>query len=79
MKKACEYSEMYGADVCLGIHLREAGQVFILLADASGFWGFLGLQLNCYYPAPYLFTERDLKTSGKPVVTHPSDEANSQV
>ncbi|CAG8261917.1 unnamed protein product [Penicillium salamii] len=78
MKKACEYSEMCEADVCLGIRLRETGQVFILSADASGFWGFLGSQLNCYYPAPYLITQRDLKTSGKPVVAHPSDKANSQ-
>lgn len=45
MKKACEYSKMCDADVCLGIRLRETGQVFILSADASGFWSFLGTQL----------------------------------
>lgn len=47
MKKACEYSTMFEADVCLGIRLRETGQVFILSADASGFWGFLRSQLVC--------------------------------
>jgi hypothetical protein len=47
MKKACEYSRMFEADVCLGIRLRETGQVFILSADASGFWGFLRSQLVC--------------------------------
>jgi hypothetical protein len=47
MKKAREYSKMCDADVCLGIRLRETGQVYILSADASGFWAFLGLQLVC--------------------------------
>jgi hypothetical protein len=41
MKKASEYSKMCNADVCVGIRLRETGQVFILSADASGFWAFL--------------------------------------
>ncbi|KAJ5941421.1 hypothetical protein N7516_001589 [Penicillium verrucosum] len=45
MKKAREYSRLYEADVCVGIRLRETGQVFILSADASGFWGFLRSQL----------------------------------
>jgi uncharacterized ferredoxin-like protein len=45
MTKACEYSKMCDADVCLGIRLRETGQVYILSADASGFWAFLGSQL----------------------------------
>ena len=48
MKKACEYSKMCDADVCLGIRLRETGQVFLLSADSSGFWGFLGTQLVGY-------------------------------
>jgi hypothetical protein len=51
MTKACEYSKMCDADVCLGIRLRETGQVYILSADASGFWAFLGSQLvrrQCY-------------------------------
>lgn len=47
IKKAREYSRIYEADVCLGIRLRETGQVFILSADASGFWDFLGSQLVC--------------------------------
>jgi len=47
MRKAAEYSKMCDADVCVGIRLRETGQVFILSADASGFWAFLGSQLVC--------------------------------
>jgi SRF-type transcription factor (DNA-binding and dimerisation domain). len=47
MKKACEYSKLCDAYVCLGIRLRETGQVFIFSADASGFWAFLGSQLVC--------------------------------
>lgn len=47
MKKAREYSKMCKADVCVGIRLRETGQVFIMSADVSGFWGFLGSQLVC--------------------------------
>jgi hypothetical protein len=51
MTKACEYSKMCDADVCGGIRLRETGQVYILSADASGFWAFLSSQLvrrQCY-------------------------------
>ncbi|KAJ5346770.1 Transcription factor MADS-box [Penicillium brevicompactum] len=47
MKKAREYSRLCEADVCVGIRVRETGQVFILSADASGFWGFLGSQVVC--------------------------------
>lgn len=45
LKKASEYSKMCDADVCVGIRMRETGQVYILSADASGFWAFLTLQL----------------------------------
>lgn len=45
--KSQEYSEMCGADVCLGIRIRESGQVFIFSADSSGFWSFLTAQLVC--------------------------------
>lgn len=44
-KKALEYSEMCGADVCLGIRIRQTGKVFIFCADTSGFWSFLSTQL----------------------------------
>ncbi|CAG8262574.1 unnamed protein product [Penicillium salamii] len=74
MKKACEYSRLCEADVCLGIRIRETGQVFILSADSSGFWGFLVSHLNSNYPVPCLLTERDLETTGKPVVAHQTDE-----
>lgn len=48
MKKASEYSKMCDADVCVGIRLRETGQVHILTADDSGFWAFLASQLVCH-------------------------------
>jgi hypothetical protein len=47
MKKASEYSKMCDADVCVGIRMRETGQIHILSADASGFWAFLTSQLVC--------------------------------
>ncbi|KAJ5462472.1 hypothetical protein N7530_010677 [Penicillium desertorum] len=65
MRKAAEYSKMCDADVCVGIRLGETGQIFILLADASGFWAFLGSQLNSYYPALKLVTDQDLELSDK--------------
>ncbi|KAL4744300.1 hypothetical protein BDW72DRAFT_188858 [Aspergillus terricola var. indicus] len=52
MKKSSEYSKMCGADVCLGIRIRESGQVYIFSADASGFWAFVGSQL-VYSPDIY--------------------------
>ena len=45
MKKASKYSKICDADVCVGIHIQETGQVHILSADASGFWAFLTSQL----------------------------------
>ncbi|CAG8118720.1 unnamed protein product [Penicillium nalgiovense] len=47
LKKASEYSKMCDADVCVGIRMRETGQVHILSADSSGFWAFLISQLVC--------------------------------
>ena len=47
MKKANEYSQMCDADVCVGIRLRETGQVHVLSLDDSGFWAFLNSQLVC--------------------------------
>nr|QOD95025.1 HhpM [Paecilomyces variotii] len=61
MKKASEYSKMCDADVCIGIRIRETGQIHILSADTSGFWAFLPLQLGSYYPTPTVMTDRDLK------------------
>ncbi|KAJ6093087.1 hypothetical protein N7486_008376, partial [Penicillium sp. IBT 16267x] len=45
MKKAYEYSKMCDADVCVGIRLRETGQVHVLSLDDSEFWAFLNSQL----------------------------------
>lgn len=45
MKKASEYSKMCDADVCVGIRMRDTGQIYILSADTSGFWAFLTSQL----------------------------------
>jgi hypothetical protein len=47
MRKACEYSKMCDADVCVGIRIQETGQVHLLSAEASGFWAFLTSQLVC--------------------------------
>ncbi|KAJ6041549.1 uncharacterized protein N7446_010568 [Penicillium canescens] len=63
MKKASEYSKMCNADVCVGIRMRETGQVYILSADASGFWAFLTSQLSSHYPTPTVMTDRDLEKS----------------
>ncbi|KAJ5238277.1 Transcription factor MADS-box [Penicillium chermesinum] len=55
-KKALEYSKICGADVCLGIRIRQSEKVFIVSADASGFWSLLGSKLSaqedknlCFY------------------------------
>ncbi|KAJ5111787.1 hypothetical protein NUU61_001417 [Penicillium alfredii] len=61
MKKAYEYSKMCDADVCVGIRLRETGQVYILSSDASGFWAFLNSQLGSHYPAPKLIPNQDME------------------
>jgi hypothetical protein len=45
MKKACEYSKMCDADLCLGIRLRGTGRIFWLSADTAGFWTFLSSQV----------------------------------
>jgi hypothetical protein len=55
MKKASEYSKICGADVCLGIRIRDTGRVYILSADASGFWGFVGSQLVSFPRFAYIF------------------------
>ncbi|KAJ5940158.1 hypothetical protein N7516_000326 [Penicillium verrucosum] len=46
-RKSCleKKAKMCGADVCLGIRIRQSGKVFIFSADASGFWSFLSSQL----------------------------------
>ncbi|KAJ5642573.1 hypothetical protein N7490_006573 [Penicillium lividum] len=64
MKKAYEYSKMCNADVCMGIRMRETGQVHILSADTSGFWAFLTSHLSSYYPTPNLVADHDLKKFG---------------
>lgn len=47
-KKSYEYSELCGAEVCLGIRIRESGKVYIFSADHSGYWSFLGRKLVFY-------------------------------
>lgn len=58
-KKSYEYSNKCGADVSLGIRIRESGKVFIFSADASGFWSVLGPHLGAYYPTPIQRTEKN--------------------
>ncbi|KAJ6036019.1 hypothetical protein N7540_000298 [Penicillium herquei] len=52
---------MCNADVCVGVRMRETGQIYILSADVSGFWDFLTTQLNSHYPIPNVTTERDFE------------------
>ncbi|PYH89777.1 hypothetical protein BO71DRAFT_388977 [Aspergillus ellipticus CBS 707.79] len=59
MKKVCEYSRMCGADVCLGIRIRESGEVTTFLANSTGFWSSLNSQLETYYPLPVQKTDKD--------------------
>ncbi|KAA8648109.1 uncharacterized protein ATNIH1004_003992 [Aspergillus tanneri] len=66
IKKSSEYSRMCGADVCLGIRIRETGRVYIFSADASGFWAFVGSQLDSYYPTPSQITDMDVINSRDP-------------
>jgi hypothetical protein len=49
MRESFEYSKMCGADVCLGIRIRDTGRVYIFSADASGFWSFIGSELVYYH------------------------------
>jgi lipid II:glycine glycyltransferase (peptidoglycan interpeptide bridge formation enzyme) len=49
MKKSFEYSKMCGADVCLGIRIRDTCRVYIFSADASGFWAFIGSKLVYFH------------------------------
>lgn len=60
MKKAYEYSKLCNVDVCMGIRMRETGQVHILSADASGFWAFLALQLVSFTMTSYKETKANL-------------------
>ncbi|KAL2840809.1 hypothetical protein BJY01DRAFT_218182 [Aspergillus pseudoustus] len=60
IKKSFEYSTMCDADVCLGIRIRESGRVYIFSADTTGFWAFVGAQLDSYYPTPDQITEKDI-------------------
>ncbi|KAL4935257.1 hypothetical protein BDV06DRAFT_132469 [Aspergillus oleicola] len=62
MKKSSEYSKLCGADVCLGIRIRESGRVHIFTADSLGFWAFVGAQLDSYYPTPSQITEKDISS-----------------
>ncbi|CDM38407.1 Transcription factor, MADS-box [Penicillium roqueforti FM164] len=72
IKKAREYSRLCEADVCVGIRLRRTGQVFILSADVSGFWGFLGPLIIRPH---FLITDQDLENAEEGIIRKPS-EAN---
>ncbi|KAJ5515826.1 hypothetical protein N7527_007386 [Penicillium freii] len=52
---------MCNADVCVGIRMRETGQVHILSADATGFWAFLTTELSSHYPTPLLVTDPNIE------------------
>ncbi|KAL2802970.1 hypothetical protein BJX63DRAFT_437394 [Aspergillus granulosus] len=61
INKVHEYSMKCGADIWLGIRLRENGKVFTVSIDPAGFWSFQSLQLDTYYPTPIHITEKDLQ------------------
>ena len=44
-EESYEYSKMCNANMFLGIRLRDTGRVFTFLADSTGFWSGLDLQL----------------------------------
>ena len=54
MNKAYQYSKKCGADVYLGIRIRETGKVFTLQADTSGFWSFAESPLVCFLRIYYI-------------------------
>ncbi|GKZ98359.1 hypothetical protein AnigIFM59636_002767 [Aspergillus niger] len=56
LRKAYEYSKLCDADVCLGIRIRESGQVTTFLSDSTGFW-------EIYYPRPTQKTEKDFDSN----------------
>ncbi|KAK5790637.1 hypothetical protein VI817_007924 [Penicillium citrinum] len=68
MKKACDYSKMFDADVCVGIRLRETGEVMFLSADPLGFWDSFRSRLESYYPTPHIITSQDIATNGTTVM-----------
>ncbi|KAF7594871.1 hypothetical protein BBP40_007905 [Aspergillus hancockii] len=61
MRKASQYSGMCGADVFVGIRLKESGRLYTLLAESSPFWSFLRSQLDSYYPTPIHLTNKDFE------------------
>ncbi|PYH67103.1 uncharacterized protein BO88DRAFT_445142 [Aspergillus vadensis CBS 113365] len=72
LRKAYEYSKLCDADVCLGIRIRESGQVTTFLSDSTGFWSDLSSQLvrfqhaccrEIYYPRPTQKTEKDFDSN----------------
>ncbi|BCR98158.1 uncharacterized protein AKAW2_31477S [Aspergillus luchuensis] len=63
LRKAYEYSKLCDADVCLGIRIRESGQVTTFLSDSTGFWSGLSSQLEIYYPRPTEKTEKDFDSN----------------
>lgn len=71
--KLQEYSDLCGADVCLGIRIRESGQVFIFSADSSGIWSFLRSQLVGIVEYLCTFTIPDF--SRPPTIQHQLREA----
>ncbi|CRL22549.1 unnamed protein product [Penicillium camemberti] len=62
-KKLHQYSKLCGADVCLGIRIRDTGRVFTFSADRSGFWAFLSSKLSSYYPKPIQKSGEDLENA----------------
>lgn len=63
IKKASEYSKMCGADVCLGICIRDTGRVYMFPRMLWGFRNSLGHSCS-YYPTPSQITDKDISKLG---------------
>ncbi|RDH36802.1 hypothetical protein BDQ94DRAFT_116773 [Aspergillus welwitschiae] len=70
LRKAYEYSKLCDADICLGIRIRESGEVTTFLSDYTGFWSGFSSQLETYYPRPIRKTDKDFDSD-------PTDEDKS--
>ncbi|RAH84382.1 hypothetical protein BO86DRAFT_442715 [Aspergillus japonicus CBS 114.51] len=69
--KAYEYSKLCDADICLGIRIRDSGQVTTFQADPTGFWSGFSSHLERYYPRPVQKTDKDFD---EPAADESADE-----
>ncbi|KAJ5267936.1 hypothetical protein N7478_001487 [Penicillium angulare] len=66
IKKVLEYSALCHADVCVGIRIRETGEVHIVSADEPGFWDFVSHQMASHFPRVILTSHRKSRLNDSP-------------